>query len=98
MFVGDSGIKPQHAEACVSQTTVSPIWGAFGPPPSRPRTFKLSTDSLLIDELRAAGGRQMAPPMMAMVPAEGEKGQTHALDLHAAGVSAGAGHPCQAHA
>ena len=45
----------------LGRTTIQQIWGAFGLQPHRAETFKLSTDPLLIDKVRATPSLQGRP-------------------------------------
>jgi hypothetical protein len=67
-------------EMDVSQTAVTRIWRAFGLPPHRQETFKLSSDPLFVENVRDIFGLDLDPPLKAMVLCVDEKSQTHALD------------------
>jgi len=45
-------IRAMAAEIGLSHTTVRRIWNAFGLPPHRTETFKLSTDPLFVHKLQ----------------------------------------------
>jgi transposase len=64
----------------LSRMTVSRIWRAFGLPPHRSDTFKLSPDPLLIEKVRDIVGLYMNPPDHALVLCVDEKTQIQALD------------------
>src|SRR3989441_1727526 len=64
----------------LSQTAVSRIWRAFGLPPHRSKTFKLSKDPLFIDKVRDIVGLYLDPPDKALVLCVDEKAQIQALD------------------
>lgn len=51
------------------------IWRAFGLPPWRTETFKVSPDPLLIDKVRDVAGLYLAPPANAVVFSVDEKPQ-----------------------
>jgi transposase len=51
----------------LGRTTVQQIWRAFGLQPHRTETFKLSTDPLLIENVRDIVGLYMQPPTHAVV-------------------------------
>jgi hypothetical protein len=46
----------------LSRMTISRIWRAFGLPPHRNETFKLSPDPLLVEKVRDIAGLYMNPP------------------------------------
>ena len=60
--------------------TISRIWHAFGLPPHRADTFKLSPDPQLIEKVRDIAGLYMNPPDHALVFCVDEKSQIQALD------------------
>src|SRR4249919_3424414 len=64
----------------LGRTTIQQIWRAFGLQPHRTKTFKLSTDPLLIDKVRDIVGLYMQPPTHAVVFCVDEKSQIQALD------------------
>jgi len=64
----------------LSRSTVSRIWRAFGLPPHRSETFKLSKDPLFIDKVRDIVGLYLNPPDRALVLSVDEKSQIQALD------------------
>ena len=64
----------------LSRMTISRIWHAFGLPPHRSETFKLSPDPLLIEKVRDIVGLYMNPPTHAVVLCVDEKAQIQALD------------------
>ena len=64
----------------LGRTTIQQIWRAFGLQPHRTDTFKLSTDSLLIEKVRDIVGLYMQPPTHAVVFCVDEKSQIQALD------------------
>jgi transposase len=64
----------------LGRTTIQQIWRAFGLQPHRTKTFKLSTDPLLIDKVRDLVGLYMHPPTHAVVFCVDEKSQIQALD------------------
>ena len=68
------------ARCGLSQRTVSRIWRAFGLPPHRTETFKLSRDPLFIAKVRDIVGRYLNPPDHALVLCVDEKSQIQALD------------------
>ena len=67
-------------DAGLSQTAVSRIWRAFGLQPHRQETFKLSSDSLLVEKVRDIVGLYLDPPIKALVLCAEEKSQILALD------------------
>jgi hypothetical protein len=67
-------------EMGLSQSTVSRIWRAFGLQPHRLETFKLSTDSSLVDKVHGGVGLYLDPPERALVFCVDEKSQIQALD------------------
>ncbi|MCX5544216.1 IS630 family transposase [Paraburkholderia sp. CNPSo 3076] len=64
----------------LSQTAVTRIWRAFGLPPHRQETFKLSGDPLFVEKVRDIVGLYLDPPLKAMVLCVDEKSQIQALD------------------
>src|SRR5438128_11343461 len=64
----------------LSQTAVSRIGRAFGLPPHRSKTFKLSKDPLFIDKVRDIVGLYLDPPDKALGLCVDEKSQIQALD------------------
>ena len=64
----------------LSHATISRIWQAFGLPPHRTETFKLSPDPLLVPNVRDIGGLYINPPEHAVVLCVDEKSQIQALD------------------
>ena len=59
MAVPDAGgathwsLRSMARESGLSHTTIWRIWGAFGLQPHRSETFKLSSDPLFVDKVRA---------------------------------------------
>jgi transposase len=64
----------------LSQSAVVRIWHSFGLQPHRTKTFKLSTDSYLVEKVRDIVGLYLNPPEHAMVLCVDEKSQVQALD------------------
>src|SRR5438128_11542823 len=64
----------------LSQTAVSRIGRAFGLPPHRSKTFKLSKDPLFIDKVRDIVGLYLDPPDRALGLCVDEQSQIQALD------------------
>jgi transposase len=64
----------------VSQSHVSRIWRAHGLAPHRIDYFKLSTDPLFVQKLRAVVGLYLDPPERAVLFSLDEKSQIQALD------------------
>lgn len=64
----------------ISADSVSRIWQAFRLQPHRQKTFKLSSDPLLVDKIRDIVGLYLAPPERALVLCVDEKSQIQALD------------------
>jgi hypothetical protein len=56
------------------------MWVAFGLQPHLSRTFKLSSDPLLVDKVRDIVGLYLPPPNRALVLCIDEKSQIQALD------------------
>ena len=63
----------------LSRMAISRIWRAFGLPPHRTETFKLSTDPLLVDKVRDIVGVYLNPPEHAAVFCVDENPQIQAL-------------------
>lgn len=61
-------------------STIHRIWRAFGLQPHRSETFKLSTDPLFVEKVRAIVGLYLDPPERALVLCVDEKSQIQALD------------------
>src|SRR5947208_944483 len=72
--------RSMAAEVGLSQTAVSRIWRAFGLPPHRQETWKLSKDPLFVDKVRDVVGLYLNPPERAVVLCVDEKSQIQALD------------------
>jgi transposase len=66
--------------AGLSVGTVGRIWRAFGLQPHRQETFKLSSDPLFVEKVRAIVGLYLDPPDRAMVLCVDEKSGIQALD------------------
>lgn len=64
----------------LSRSSVHRIWRAFGLRPHRSKSFKLSTDPLLIEKVRDIVGLYLDPPDRALVLSVDEKPQIQALD------------------
>ncbi len=64
----------------LSQTMVSRIWRAFALQPHRVESFKLSTDPLFVEQVRALAGLYLNPPDRALLLCVDEKAQLQALD------------------
>lgn len=73
-------IRSMAAATALSHTTIRRIWTAFGLPPHRSETFKLSTDPLFIDKVQDIVGPYMSPPNRAIVLCVDERSQIQALD------------------
>ena len=54
----------------ISTSSVQRIWRAFGVPPHRTETFKLSTDPLFVDKVRDVVGLYMSPRRALQAAAE----------------------------
>jgi transposase len=63
-----------------SHMTIRRIWQAFGLPPHRSESCKLSPDPLLVPKVRDIVGLYMHPPEHAVVLCVEEKSQIQALD------------------
>lgn len=61
-------------------STIHRIWRAFGLQPHRTETFKLSTDTLFVENVRDIVGLYLSPPERALVLCVDEKSQIQALD------------------
>ena len=72
--------RAMAARCGLSQTTVSRIWRAFGLPPHRTDTFKLSPDPLFVEKVRDIVGLYLDPPERALVLCVDEQSQIQALD------------------
>jgi hypothetical protein len=66
-------IRSMAAATGFSQTTIRRIWTAFGLQPHRSETFKLSSDPLFVDKVRAIVGIYLSPPNRALVLSVDEK-------------------------
>jgi len=64
----------------LSQSAIVRIWHSFGLQPHRSETFKLSTDSFLVEKVRDIVGLYLNPPEHAIVLCVDEKSQVQALD------------------
>jgi transposase len=64
---------------CLSQSTVSRVWRAFGLKPHRSETFVLSKDPQLVGKVRDIVGLYLSPPANALVLCVDEKSQIQAL-------------------
>src|ERR1700687_3623253 len=73
-------IRSMAAESGFSHTTIRRMWAAFGLPPHRSQTFKLSEDPLCVDKVRDIVGLYLSPPNRALVLSIDEKSQIQALD------------------
>jgi transposase len=67
-------------EVGLSQSAVSRIWRAFGLPPHRQETWKLSRDPLFVEKVRDVVGLYLDPPERAVVLCVDVKSQIQALD------------------
>ena len=72
--------RSMAAEAGLSQSAVSRIWRAFGPPPHRTETWKLSRDPQFVAKVREVVGLYLNPPERAVVLCVDEKSRIQALD------------------
>ncbi len=61
-------------------STIHRIWQAFGQPPHRSETFRLSADPLFVDKVRDITGLCLDPPERALVLCVDEKSQIQARD------------------
>ena len=83
---GDTNTRPhwstrEMAKAVgLSHMAVSRMWHAFGLQPHRSETFKLSTEPLLVENVRDIVGLYVNPPAHAAVFCVDEKPQIQALD------------------
>lgn len=64
----------------IPKSLVHRVWRAFGLPPHRPRTFKLSTDPFFVEKVRDIVGLYLNPPDKALVLCVDEKTQVQALN------------------
>lgn len=64
----------------LSHTPIWRIWGAYGLPPHRSETCKLSTDPHVVDKVRDSVGLYLSPPDRARVWSVDEKSPIQALD------------------
>jgi transposase len=67
-------------EVGLTQTAVSKIWRAFGLPPHRQDSWKLSKDPLFVEKVRDVVGLYLNPPERAVVLCVDEKSQIQALN------------------
>ncbi len=61
-------------------STIHRIWQAFGQPPHRSETFRLSADPLFVDKVRDITGLCLDPPERRLVLCVDEKSQIQARD------------------
>ena len=76
----------------VSKSTVQRWFALFGVKPHLAKTFKLSTDPLFIEKVRAIVGLYLNPPESAMVLCVDEKSQIQALNRTQPALPMGLGH------
>jgi transposase len=72
--------RSMATEIGLNQTAISRIWRAFGLPPHRQDTWKLSKDPLFVDKVRDVVALYLNPPERAVVLCVDEKTQIQALD------------------
>lgn len=73
-------LRTMAREISHAPSTVHRIWRAFGVQPHRAETFKLSSDPLFVEKVRAIVGLYLSPPERALVLCVDEKSQAQALD------------------
>jgi putative transposase len=73
-------VRAAAAESGISKSSVQRYFDLFGIKPHRTKSFKLSTDALFIEKLRAVVGLYLNPPDNALVLCVDEKSQCQALE------------------
>lgn len=73
-------VRAAAAESGISKSSVQRYFDLFGIKPHRTKNFKLSTDALFIEKLRAVVGLYLDPPENALVLCVDEKSQCQALE------------------
>lgn len=73
-------VRAAAAESGISKSSVQRYFALFGIKPHRTKSFKLSTDALFIEKLRAVVGLYLDPPENALVLCVDEKSQCQALE------------------
>jgi putative transposase len=73
-------VRTAAAESGISKSSVQRYFTLFGLKPHRTKSFKLSTDALFIEKLRAVVGLYLNPPENALVLCVDEKSQCQALE------------------
>jgi putative transposase len=73
-------VRTAAAESGISKSSVQRYFTLFGIKPHRTKSFKLSTDALFIEKLRAVVGLYLNPPENALVLCVDEKSQCQALE------------------
>ena len=73
-------VRAAAAESGISKSSVQRYFQLFGIKPHRTKNFKLSTDALFIEKLRAVVGLYLNPPDNALVLCVDEKSQCQALE------------------
>jgi putative transposase len=73
-------VRAAAAESGISKSSVQRYFDLFGIKPHRTKNFKLSTDALFIEKLRAVVGLYLNPPENALVLCVDEKSQCQALE------------------
>ena len=73
-------VRAAAAESGISKSSVQRYFTLFGIKPHRTKSFKLSTDALFIEKLRAVVGLYLNPPENALVLCVDEKSQCQALE------------------
>lgn len=77
----------------ISPASVMRMWHAFGLKPYLEKTFKLSTDPLLVDKVHDIVGLYLNPPDKALVLCVDEKSQIQALNRTQPGLPLAPGKP-----
>lgn len=73
-------VRQAARESGISKSSVQRYFDLFGIKPHRTKSFKLSTDALFIEKLRAVVGLYLNPPDNALVLCVDEKSQCQALE------------------